>query len=205
MPTGYTAAVCDGTVTDFTTFALTCARAFGACIMQRDDFMSNPLAMPKHSTWHDEQIAAQSARLEELLAMSDDEKRNYGRAQIARRIAEMRASNEKADSIRDRLSRMLDHVRAYVPPTREHVGLKEFMEQQLTETIKHDGRRYYADEEISRVESSDPVELHGSEVDEVRKSIQYHTEQQAEERERTAGRRAWIAALYESLGAPIPA
>jgi hypothetical protein len=37
MPTGYTAGVADGTITEFREYALLCARAFGACIMLRDE------------------------------------------------------------------------------------------------------------------------------------------------------------------------
>lgn len=43
MPTGYTAAVEDGTITEFDDFAWQCARAFGALIMMRDDPMSAPI------------------------------------------------------------------------------------------------------------------------------------------------------------------
>lgn len=37
MPTGYTHEVQSGEVTDFPTFTMQCARAFGALIMMRDD------------------------------------------------------------------------------------------------------------------------------------------------------------------------
>lgn len=43
MPTGYTAAVCDGKITEFPAFALQCARAFGALITMRDDAMNAPI------------------------------------------------------------------------------------------------------------------------------------------------------------------
>ena len=37
MPTGYTADIYEGNDVSFRDFALKCARAFGACIEQRDD------------------------------------------------------------------------------------------------------------------------------------------------------------------------
>jgi hypothetical protein len=43
MPTGYTADVQNGTVTELRDFALSCARAFGACIMMRDDPPGTPI------------------------------------------------------------------------------------------------------------------------------------------------------------------
>jgi hypothetical protein len=43
MPTGYTAPVEDGEITDLKTFALQCARAFGVAVEQRDEPMENPI------------------------------------------------------------------------------------------------------------------------------------------------------------------
>lgn len=43
MPTGYTADVADGKITDFVEYALQCARAFGACIMLRDEPISSEI------------------------------------------------------------------------------------------------------------------------------------------------------------------
>jgi hypothetical protein len=37
MPTGYTAAVADGTITEFPDFAMQCARAFGTLVLMRDE------------------------------------------------------------------------------------------------------------------------------------------------------------------------
>lgn len=37
MPTGYTADVQSGKVTDFAEYAMNCARAFGALVLMRDD------------------------------------------------------------------------------------------------------------------------------------------------------------------------
>jgi hypothetical protein len=42
MPTGYTAMIEEREDVTFREFALTCARAFGACIMQRDNSLAEP-------------------------------------------------------------------------------------------------------------------------------------------------------------------
>lgn len=63
MPTGYTAGVADGKVTDFRTFALQCARQFGACIMQRDEATS---VLPRHrepSVLYEKMLRDAQARL----------------------------------------------------------------------------------------------------------------------------------------------
>ncbi len=56
MPTGYTAAVQNGTVTRFADFAMNCARAFGALVELRDE-MDAPIPDTfKPSTHHSESL-----------------------------------------------------------------------------------------------------------------------------------------------------
>lgn len=72
MPTGYTAAFSDRDV-PFREFALQCARAFGACIMQRDD---NPNDPPKHrevSAFYQESVDRDTQAIERFLVLSESE------------------------------------------------------------------------------------------------------------------------------------
>lgn len=43
MPTGYTVGIADGKITTFEQYAMTCARAFGALVMMRDDPFDAPI------------------------------------------------------------------------------------------------------------------------------------------------------------------
>ena len=50
MPSGYTSDIYNGKEVTFKDFALGCARAFGACVMQRDDPADEkPKIMPEES------------------------------------------------------------------------------------------------------------------------------------------------------------
>lgn len=70
MATGYTHPVAEGTVTDFATFALDCARAFGALITIRDDPPGTPIPDEfTPSTWNAEAKEGAEARLAELMAL----------------------------------------------------------------------------------------------------------------------------------------
>src|SRR5690348_5408929 len=73
MPTGYTAEVAEGKVTDFRTFALRCARAFGATIMQRDDPTHDLPKMREESSHHRDELARWQQRYSDLLLMSHEE------------------------------------------------------------------------------------------------------------------------------------
>ena len=72
MPTGYTAAIKDGI--SFNEYALSCARAFGALIMMRDEPADAPIPDEfKPSDYHFKKIEEAKAELARLRAMSPDE------------------------------------------------------------------------------------------------------------------------------------
>lgn len=48
MPTGYTASVQEGKVTEFRDFAMECARAFGALVMMRDELNAHSHDMARY-------------------------------------------------------------------------------------------------------------------------------------------------------------
>ena len=75
MPTGYTARVKDGTVTEFKDFAMGCARAMGACISMRE--AAHDAEIPEQfepSPYHTEQLAKAKADLAAFEAMTEAEK-----------------------------------------------------------------------------------------------------------------------------------
>ena len=67
MPTGYTSGVATGEIKDFKTYALQCARAFGACIMLRDEPMSDEI--PKFKALEMFQQAANIGQVYSIAAM----------------------------------------------------------------------------------------------------------------------------------------
>lgn len=193
MPTGYTADVQSGAVTDLRTFALRCARAFGACILQRDD-ESN--ALPKHreeSSHYAKSLDEARERLALLEAMSlteaqDAADRSYG-------LLYADYEKRKAENLieRNRYNAMLAEVVQWKPPTSEHVGLKDFMVEQLRSSIDFDDH-----------EPEAPAHLSGPawramEIGIVRGNVKYYEKSLREERERVRGANQWIDALYESL------
>ena len=195
MPTGYTAAVQDGTIVELRDFALKCARAF---VAMRDDPNDIPIpeVFPPRTSYYDEQIAASLRTLAEVGALSAEK-------------CERRAIKECADAQDGRLQRvwkrieqrqryqaMLTKVAAWEPPTAEHVELKAFMSKQLTLSIECD-----CDD---RYQPPEPPLLTGeawrraAQVDAASKLANASEARQAEI-DRAAGRTRWVAALRESL------
>jgi hypothetical protein len=196
MPTGYTYPVAEGKITEFPDFALSCARAFGALIMMRDDPMDAPIPeeFQPATKYYDERLAADKKRLGEVQAMTnadaDTAALEVHREALASRTKYLADKETEAS----RLNAMLAKVRTWNPPTPDHVELKKFMIQQLTDSLPGD----YA--------PAIPALLDGrswrqSEINRLADSVVYSQKEVTKEIERTRGRAEWVKALRESFAA----
>jgi hypothetical protein len=197
MPTGYTHAVCDGKITKFSDFALTCARAFGALIMMRDDPMEKPIPdeIAPETTYHDKRIVEDKKRLGEVQAMTNSEADNAARAEYDDALKSRAKYLSDKDREAGRLNSMMMEVRKWEPPTPDHTKMKEFMLEQLRISMPGD----YA--------PSIPIALDGKAwrkktIDELANSIVRSQKERDKEIERAAGRTKWVKALRASLDAP---
>ena len=196
MPTGYTHPVQTGEVKDFPTFAMQCARAFGALVMMRDDPHDAPIPDEfQPSDYHTTEREKANARLMELRAMTPDQIQAAHRVQWDKDYRH--AEDYKAEKVlqEERYRAMLAKVEAWTPPSPDHDGLKRFMREQLVTSIDFDcGGSYLPD-----IATADPYEWWGGEVKKAQRDIEYHTEEDAKERKRTDGRNRWVRLLRESL------
>lgn len=198
MPTGYTADVQSGKITDFPAFALLCARAFGATVMMRDDPLSSPIPDEfKPSQHHAEWARDMRAKLDALLAMTPEEIATARDAAEANRATSLAEAEERCAQELARYEAMLSAVNAWVPPTPEHVGLKEFMVEQLNNSIRFDcGPVTYNSEPLPP-----PPEWHGIQIKNAADNLARYIKAQRDEEERVADRNAWVRALRQSFAA----
>lgn len=194
MPTGYTAEVADGKVTDFRTFALRCARQFGATIMQRDDPMDEPPKLREPSEYYERSLAESKARLAWLDTLDVEQANDEAAKEYGEAIKQNREYAAKKILTRSRYETMLTEARAWEPPSPEHQELKRFMVQQLTESIDFDCKDYGTKPE----RLSGPVWL-AREKQKTRESVARYTKMWGEELERVENSNRWITALYDSL------
>jgi hypothetical protein len=199
MPTGYTADVADGKVTDFRTFALRCARAFGATIMQRDDPMDEPPRLREPSDYYPKAVAEAEQRLAELNAMTPDEMARAARADYEQRMASHRESEARKIETRNRYHAMLAEVVQWQPPTSEHVEFKNFMVKQLRESIDFDCAEWPAPLPMA------PVEWWTNAVEATTRRLVSARQSLEREREAVDGTNQWITALYDSLSDAVEA
>lgn len=196
MATGYTHKVEDGSVTSFREFATECARAFGANILMRDVGMDVPIVDYVPSPHHKESLAVAHKELAEAQALSLE--------QAERLAIEEHKDNERAlaDQIegmkvrRARYDRMLAKVKAWIPPTKDHNSMKDFMIEQLETSIKfdcYDPTKYHIINPLTGDQYR--TEL----IESAKNDIEYHEKGWKEEVQRTNERNAWNRTLFESL------
>jgi len=197
MPTGYTAKLYEGKPQTFEEFVLAAAHGMGALIEMRDSSMDAPIPVFTPSEYSAERLEKARAALD---ALQDHDLEWWVRRQRdeAESIAKFEAEAEEGRAgLRARYEGMLAQVDAWVPPTDEHVGLKEFMREQLTSSIEFDAGG------LSRGWKATPrtvVEYRGETIARAENEVQAASDALTAERERVRGRNAWVDALFVSLG-----
>lgn len=195
MPTGYTAELMDKGQ-DFRTFILTCARAFGACIMQREDPMDQPPAKQAPSDYYTKAILTAQGRLQALKAMTPEQQKAEGEMLRQQAVQSAQASRVRSLAENERLDEMVAQVKAWIPPTDEHKGLKDFMLEQI-KISRNDpewSAKWLRDAEDKTAEAYFVEAVSRADHD-----LDYHAREHAKEVERTDGRNDWIDKLYASI------
>jgi len=97
--------------------------------------------------------------------------------------------------MRERYEAMLAQVKAWTPPTSEHQGLKDFMVEQLEESIDFDcGTDYLTVPERLTGAAHKEQQLHSA-----RWNVYYHTEHGEADKKRANERTTWVRALRQSF------
>ena len=210
MPTGYTQGILDGTITDFKGFASTCMRAFGAAMHMRDEGLNEEYRPAEPSDYHQKQIVKWTEDLE--MAQRKDPKMFYYehiedlKSDIAdneKKIVERKAQRAKLDAL-------LAEAQQWTPSTEEHQNFKNFMIQQLEETIKWDGDWKWYQEELVKAQSkleaakNRDIETYSEVLKEerigyIQKQIDYHTEHHNEDVKKCNDSNQWVKQLIESV------
>lgn len=195
MPTGYTANVADGKITDLRSFAMQCARGMGALIMMRDESWSAPIPERfEPSDYYAKKVQEGKAERDALYAMSNDDADRAAKAEYQEKLAAKEAYLDGKKEMRSRYEAMIALVEAwqFAPE-----GLKEFMLEQLHTGMNFDcgGDGSYWEE----VELLSGAEWKAKKLERVQQSIIRDAAEHAKEIERTESRNAWIAQLRASL------
>jgi hypothetical protein len=191
MPSGYTSDIYNGKEVTFKDFALGCARAFGACVMQRDDPADEkPKIMPEES-YHTEKLK----NLGEFKKPTEAEFESY----FKETIADYEKSIKEKNELKKRYSDILEEANNWQPPTKEHERLKAFMIEQLTDSSSFDCGVSFYESELTYLSAMTYEDYVAKKLAEHNRSIEYHKEYEAKDLFNIKQRNKWITDLYNSL------
>jgi len=196
MPTGYTSIIEDKADVTFEEFAWRCARAFGACVMQRDDGLEAKVLLKQEpGEYHARQRHEARNNLDAFNRNSTAQLRD----EYATSLANTRQAHAEAtagyESRKAAYDRMTEKVQAWVAPTPDHEGMKVFMLDQIRISTELMG----PPEPLTEVTFED---WRVGQRARFERDIAYHGERLAEEEARCADRTAWLMALVGSIGTP---
>lgn len=196
MPTGYTEKLMSEGQS-LPDFVMLCARAFGACILMRDDPLDAPIPEKfEPSDYHLKARAEAEAEVKRLEAMSRDEQQAFGEKKKQESIDYYREALAKNIRENQRLDAMRVEVENWQPPSKEYTNFKDFMLNQLD--ISKNNCRYYQDE-LDLAAHGIPFVVYAKALAEAKRKVSYHAEEHQKEVERSAGRTKWIQDLRASL------
>lgn len=196
MPTGYTYAIADGI--NFDDFVMQCARGMGALILMRDE--PSDAVIPERfepSDHHALKIAEAVIALEWLNNMSVEDAEVAARQAYVEAIEQKEAGIRKNNELRAKYQSMLDMVLKWVPPTKDHEGLKKFMIEQITGSIEFDcDNSYYSNMSLTQKTGK---QWRAEQIASAKRDLEYHTKEHNKELKRTEDRNRWLQELRESL------
>lgn len=177
-----------------------CARAFGALITMRDEPQNAEIPETfEASKFHKVAIEKEAAKLKELLAMDHataaEKAKEAHRKHIDYHTEEI--AKDKALAAKYRL--MLAKVEAYKSPSPDHDNFKNFMADQIKESLKFDCSSTYHREAIESANIMSGEEWILAEKKRLENSMEYHKRKYQEELDRANERTEWVKKLRESL------
>lgn len=199
MPTGYTYSVQNGEVTELKNFILTCAKEFGAFIHMRDYGLSPDIKYREVGEYYLRRLENTKREFEEFKLLSDEEIQKQLDESYERRIKEQKEGLKRFDEQKQRYLDMIDKVKEWIPPTEDHIKLKEFALEQLNSSLEFDcsdsSRNYYLQEPFK-----DTVEEYRVyKIKSYLKDLEYYSKSYRDELESVEKANKWIRDLIESL------
>jgi hypothetical protein len=199
MPTGYTAGVLDGELSTLKDFMCQCARAFGACVHQRDESLSTGIKLREQETYSKRRLQELEKEHQEFLALSDSDIQMRIDQEHQESLEYQRKSLEKFLVEKKRTEDMLLKVQQWVPPTEDHQGLKKFAIEQLESTLSFDFSDWSEKERQKLPIKPSLEEYKKSEEAQYLSDFEYYSEQVQKDEERVNNANQWLIDLINSF------
>jgi len=199
MPTGYTAIIEDKEDVTFKDYILGCARAFGACIDMRDEPQEKRIPKKfKVDSYHTKELTDSDNKLKELNDLSGEQLNERAEKEYKRELASLKRDQKRDLAMEDRYAKILEEVKAWIPPSKEHVGLKDFMIDQIIECTQYNHLEFY-EEEFKSLKKVSGEAWYIKQVKNIEEHIKYHQKGLKGEIKKLESRNKWLEQLWGSL------
>jgi len=203
MPTGYTAGILDGKITTFPQFAKLCMRAFGATIHLRDENLDAEITPRTPSDYYYKEIENAKQLLKDAEILSNEVIIKNRKEELEKSKKYHLEAIEKAKSNTKNMNDILKDVINWQPPTIDHMGIKDFMIDQIEKTIDFDCKTKYHDEGLAKIElellTLNASEIRKDMIAKAKKDFEYNTKNYNEELERCNKANQWVLDLINSI------
>lgn len=169
----------------------------GACIMQRDESIDHPPKKQEPSDYHIKRESEIKKSLLRLTSMTDKMAQKMATKDYNDQIKNIKLNINKTNKLKEKYEKMLVKVRSWKPPTPDHENLKQFMEDQILQSISFDCvNDYYKIENVKQLTGD---EWKRNKMETTLRDLNYHKKEYDEEIIKVTLRNKWIDKLYESL------
>lgn len=203
MPTGYTAAVADGTITTLKEFAESCFRGMGVCVMMRDEPSDVPVPESFEVTpYHVDKLAGYKQRLVDFVTTPEHKLREYYTEAVKKKTEQLAIQLKHNNDTYNRYVTMLDLVYELrpqdAPAGLDLHGFKDFMLDQLKTSIDFDVPTVKVERELPEYMLQFDT-WYAHELIEIAENIKYHSETHDKEVKKTHKRNEWLKAARKMV------
>jgi hypothetical protein len=168
----------------------------GVCIEMRDDPADAKIPEKfKPSSYHKEQLDKYKEKLSKIKSMTIEEATQKSKTSYKTSVREYEKYLEEKKELKIKYEEMLEQVKLWTPPSKDHRELKNFMVQQITDSISSDCSTDFC--ESPKLLSG--TEWKEKEIKDLECNLDYHQKGYKEEVEGVEKRNNWIRQLRESL------
>jgi hypothetical protein len=204
MPTGYTADIVDGKISTFKEFAKKCMRAFGATIHMRDEPLEKEYKKRTPDDYYYSRVQETESKLVKALKAPDKFFIDMEMDRLKSHYSYHKKKIEERKGTYERLASILEETENWNPPTEEHVGIKDFMIQQLEETIKYDGDTSYDEDELDEIvrQMESPIDVKRIKedyIESLNEDLESAKKRLDEELKRCEDSDEWVSKFLKSL------
>jgi len=193
MPTGYTADIRDYS---FKEFVLNCSRAFGALVdIKEEPNTKIPVAFKPKTSFYKDHLLEAKTESDNLLSLTNREIDELYKEEYSKECFKYNKAKKDRKELNLSYEIMLNKVKCWTEPTKDHKELKAFMENQLEISIDSDCSTEYL---------AKPVKISSKEwlrdkIKTLNEDIHYYNKSIKKEIEITDKRNLWLKQLRESL------